>query len=92
MSSGISALAASWSPTSTRAGYDEVRRQVQARPHLTAKIAWAASGFVLVAFVVTALLMKRYNAGADFTDKDQVGTVVVGIVCALLLIMPTIRG
>jgi hypothetical protein len=43
----------------------------------------------LVVFVVTALVMKRYNAGADFNDKDQVGTVVVGIVCALLLIMPT---
>jgi hypothetical protein len=63
--------------------------QVRARPHFTAKIAWAASGFVLAAFVVTALLMKRYNAGADFGDKDQVGTVVVGIVCALLLVMPT---
>ena len=33
--------------------------------------------------------MKRYNAGASFNDKDQVGTVVVGIVVALLLIMPT---
>jgi hypothetical protein len=62
---------------------------VKARPHFTAKIAWAASGFVLIAFIVTALLMKRDNAGAYFTDKDQVGTVVVGIVCALLLIMPT---
>ncbi|HZZ97175.1 MAG TPA: PH domain-containing protein [Jatrophihabitantaceae bacterium] len=63
--------------------------QVRARPHFTANIAWAASGLVLVVFVVTALVMKRYNAGADFNDKDQVGTVVVGIVCALLLIMPT---
>jgi len=62
---------------------------VKARPHLTAKIAWTASVFVLVAFVVTALLMKKYNAGAVFTDKDQVGTVVVGVVLALLLIMPT---
>jgi hypothetical protein len=64
-------------------------KSVRARPHFTAKIAWAASGLVLVAFVVTALVMKRYNAGADFTDKDQVGTVVIGIVCALLLVMPT---
>lgn len=62
---------------------------VTARPHFTARIAWSASAFVLVAFVVTALLMKRDNAGAYFTDKDQVGTVVVGVVCALLLIMPT---
>jgi hypothetical protein len=62
---------------------------VRARPHLTANIAWAASAFVLVVFVVTALLMKRYNAGATFDDKDQVGTVIIGIVCSLLLIMPT---
>jgi hypothetical protein len=62
---------------------------VRARPHLTANIAWACSAFVLVAFVVTALVMKKYNAGADFNDKDQVGTVVVGIVLALLLVMPT---
>ncbi len=62
---------------------------VTARPHLTARIAWAASALVLVAFVATALLMKRYNAGASFTDKDQAGTVVVGVVLALLLIMPT---
>jgi hypothetical protein len=33
--------------------------------------------------------MKHYNAGASFGDKDQVGTVVVGVVVALLLIMPT---
>jgi Bacterial PH domain len=64
-------------------------RQVTAKPHLTANIAWAASAFVLAAFVITALVMKRYNAGASFTTKDQVGTVVVGIVLALLLVMPT---
>ena len=42
--------------------------------------------------VVTArpvVLSRIGYAGADFTDKDQVGTVVVGIVLALLLIMPT---
>ncbi|MGH8862954.1 MAG: PH domain-containing protein [Jatrophihabitantaceae bacterium] len=60
-----------------------------ARPHLTARIAWAASAFVLVVFVVTALVMKRYNAGADFGAKDQAGTVLIGVVVALLLIMPT---
>ena len=62
---------------------------VTARPHLTARIAWTASAFVFIVFVVTALLMKRDNAGAYFTDKDQWGTVVVGIICAMLLIMPT---
>jgi len=62
---------------------------VTARPHFTATIAWTASAVVLITFVVTAIVMKRYNAGASFGDKDQVGTVVVGIVVALLLIMPT---
>jgi hypothetical protein len=62
---------------------------VKARPHRTAAIAWAASAVVLVVFVITAFVMKRYNAGASFNDKDQVGTVVVGIVVSLLLIMPT---
>jgi hypothetical protein len=62
---------------------------VTARPHLTAKIAWAASAFVLVVFVFTAFVMRRLNAGASFGVKDQVGTIVVGIVVALLLVMPT---
>lgn len=64
-------------------------KQVTARPRLTANIAWAASAFVLVVFVGTAIVMKRYNAGASFGIKDQIGTVVVGIVLALLLVMPT---
>jgi hypothetical protein len=62
---------------------------VTARPLRSSRIAWAASSVVLIAFVVTALLMKRDNAGASFGDKDQVGTLVVGVVLAGLLIMPT---
>jgi hypothetical protein len=62
---------------------------VTARPVVMSRIAWAASALVLVAFVVTALLMKRYNAGAYFTDGDQVATLVVGVILAGLLIMPT---
>lgn len=62
---------------------------LSAQPRLTARIAWASSAFVLVVFVVTALVMKRYNAGAAFNDKDQVATIVVGLVLAALLIMPT---
>lgn len=62
---------------------------VTARPHFTARIAWAASAFVLIVFVVTAVVMKRYNAGASFGVKDQVATVVIGVVVALLLVMPT---
>jgi hypothetical protein len=60
-----------------------------AQPIRSARIAWASSAFVLIVFVITAIVMKRYNAGAFFGDKDQVGTVVVGIVLAALLIMPT---
>jgi hypothetical protein len=62
---------------------------VRARPHLTANIAWACSAVVLIVFVITALVMKKYNAGAVFNDKDQIGTILVGIVLAMLLIMPT---
>ncbi|MCW2494943.1 PH domain-containing protein [Jatrophihabitans sp.] len=65
---------------------DEV---VTARPIRSSKIAWTASAVVLVAFIVTALVMKHANAGASFDDKDQFGTVVIGIVLAGLLIMPT---
>jgi hypothetical protein len=64
-------------------------KTVKARPIRTARIAWASSAFVLVVFVVTALVMKRFNSGAYFNDKDQVGTVVVGVIVAALLIMPT---
>lgn len=63
--------------------------EVRAQPIRSARIAWASSAFVLAVFVITALVMKRYNAGASFNDKDQVGTVLVGIVLAALLIMPT---
>jgi hypothetical protein len=62
---------------------------VEARPIVMARIAWVSSAVVLVAFVVTALVMKHANAGADFDTKDQFGTVAVGIILAGLLIMPT---
>lgn len=62
---------------------------VRARPIRTSRIAWASSAFVLAVFIVVALLMKRDNAGAYFTDKDQIATVVIGVVLAGLLIMPT---
>jgi hypothetical protein len=62
---------------------------ISARPLRSARYAWIASAIVLIAFVVTAALMKRDNAGAVFTDKDQIGTLVVGVVLAGLLLMPT---
>ena len=56
---------------------------------MTARIAYAASLVVLVVFVVIALVMKRHNAGAHFGDRDQVGTIVLGVVLAVLLLIPT---
>jgi len=62
---------------------------VRAQPIRSARVAWAASAIVFVAFTVTALVMKHYNAGASFNDADQWGTFVVGVILAGLLIMPT---
>jgi len=62
---------------------------LEARPHLMSRIAYSCSAAVLAVFVVTALLMKRDNAGAVFTDKDQIATVVIGVILAGLLLMPT---
>jgi len=53
------------------------------------RIGWGCAAFVLVAFVVVALLEKRDNAGAWFTDKDQVATVVIGVILAGLFVMLT---
>ncbi len=63
--------------------------KVTSRPVVMARIAWACSGVVLAAFTVTAFVMRHANAGATFTTKDQIGTFVVGVILAGLLIMPT---
>ncbi|MGH8963168.1 MAG: PH domain-containing protein [Jatrophihabitantaceae bacterium] len=62
---------------------------VTAKPIIMSRIGYASAVFVLVVFVVTALLMKRDNAGAYFADSDQLGTVVIGVVLAGLCLMPT---
>ena len=62
---------------------------VTARPRLMSRIGYVCSAVVLVVFIITALVMKHANAGASFTDKDQVGTVVVGIILAGLFLMLT---
>ncbi|WP_375475369.1 PH domain-containing protein [uncultured Jatrophihabitans sp.] len=59
-----------------------------ARPRRTAVIANAAAGVALAAFVVVALLMRRDNAGAVFGYKDQLFTVVVGLIVAGGLRLP----
>lgn len=62
---------------------------VIARPIRSARIAWIASAVVFIAFTVTALVMRHYNAGASFNAADQWGTFVIGVILAGLLLMPT---
>jgi hypothetical protein len=62
---------------------------VTARPVITARIGYGAAAFVLVVFVVVALLMKTDNAGAHFDAKDQAFTVVIGVILAGLCLLPT---
>ncbi|MBV9592806.1 MAG: PH domain-containing protein [Actinobacteria bacterium] len=59
------------------------------RPILLTRIATISAIAVVVVFVIVALLMKRDNAGAVFGDKDQVATVVVGVVIALAILLLT---
>jgi hypothetical protein len=68
---------------------DEMTEVVTARPVVMSRIGYACSAVVLVAFVIVALLMKRDSAGATFGDKDQVGTVVIGVILAGLFVMPS---
>lgn len=63
--------------------------ELTAQPQLMSRVAYAASAFVLIVFIVTAFVMKSANAGASFGDKDQVGTALIGVILAGLLLMPT---
>ena len=60
-----------------------------ARPVVLSRIGWASSAFVLVVFVVVALLMRQDNAGAHFVSSDRIATVLIGVILAGLCIMPT---
>jgi hypothetical protein len=68
---------------------DDEAPAVFARPRLMSRIGWVCSAVVLVVFVVIALVMKQDNAGVLFGTKDQVGTLVIGVILAGLFIMPT---
>jgi hypothetical protein len=61
---------------------------VTAKPHKTALIANISAGVALLVFVVVAALMKRDNAGAVFGYKDQIFTLIVGLVVAGGLRLP----
>lgn len=52
---------------------------VTARPVRGGRIANGVAVFVFLVFVVVALLMRRDNAGATFGYKDQIFTVVLGL-------------
>ena len=71
--------------TVTGSGADLV---VTSRPVRTTYIANGSGAFVFVVFLVVALVMKRYNAGAIFDTEDQVFTVVIGLIAAGGLHLP----
>jgi hypothetical protein len=52
---------------------------VTARPVRGGQLANGVAIFVVLVFVVVALLMRRDNAGATFGHKDQIFTVVLGL-------------
>lgn len=62
---------------------------VRARPVLTARIGYASATAVFVIFLTIAIVMPQANAGAHFGVKDQIGTGVLGVILAGLLLMPT---
>ena len=63
--------------------------EVTARPIRMSKVGYTSAAVVFVVFAVTAGLMPRDNAGAHFGGKDQLGTLVLGIVLGGLFIMLT---
>lgn len=62
---------------------------VEARPIVMARIGYACAVVTLGVFVVVALLMTRENAGAHFGVKDQIATVVVGVILGGMFLMLT---
>jgi hypothetical protein len=61
---------------------------VTARPQRTALIANICAAIALIVFILVAVLMKRDNAGAVFGYKDQLFTIVVGLIVAGGLRLP----
>lgn len=62
---------------------------VTARPVAMARVWWGIAAFVLVDFVLIALFMKDANAGATFDWKDQLFTLVIGVILAGCCLLPT---
>jgi hypothetical protein len=55
---------------------------IRARPLRSGRIANITAAVVFLIFVVVAILMRRYNAGATFGHLDQAFTVVLGVLAA----------
>ncbi len=66
----------------------ETSAVVTAKPIMTARVANGVAAFALVVFILTAIFMRQANAGASFGVKDQIFTVVVGLVVAGGLRLP----
>lgn len=62
---------------------------VQARPILMSRIGYSAAVAIFLVFLATALVMPHATAGAHFGVKDQVGTVILGVVLGGLCLMLT---
>lgn len=62
---------------------------VSARPIRTARLAMASAAVVFVVMVAVAFLEPSHNAGAHFGVKDQVFTVIIGVILAVGLLLPT---
>jgi hypothetical protein len=62
---------------------------VEARPLKMVRAGYALSAFVLIVFIVIALVMRRASDGVPFTYKDQWGTFAIGVILAGLCFMLT---
>lgn len=68
---------------------DTAVTEVRARPRIMSRVGYVSALVVFAVFVVVALLMKRDNAGAHFSIKDQIATVVIGVILGGMCLMLT---
>ncbi len=67
---------------------------VEVRPHLMPRFAWAAAVVIAVAHVAVAILLKFESTGVLFQTADQVAIAALGFIIAgavLLLTRPRLR-
>lgn len=61
---------------------------VEARPQRTALVANISAAITLIVFLIVAVAMRTADAGATFGWKDQLFTVIVGVIVAGGLRLP----